>query len=553
MNREYDMEFLDILMNIFRRVIFIMLLCLFAAPLFSETLLDKSFSEYGIESIGIYTEGYKDARSDNFLAEILVMKENTLLNDPGFYRYRYCNYDLVTPPLTTPGYPLNGTTSGAVNNSLEKGLAAYMKKLGWKTDVISDFTSGGLTELLKHAADKNLDAVLVARYTPINYIVPIENYNESWLSGRKSAATGALQTGIGLIPALELYDIKTGARLWYSAYHTGHQIIIKKETYQSYADKAEEFFIILDTSDVEEDPELAVSILLGEFDNFFMGSNADEEAVSKMIDLTMKEVEQPFPDSSNSEKRNDSRTGEGSLRHALWTDYPSYGFYGTKWGIGYTFDYMGKFNLYYRDNSYGFDQVAPEVIETDSNAVMHKLTIPFYSIATGNLSIDPGIYVGYVPPFTQNISYTEIKKDYPGYTKTPGQTAKATVSAFSVGLDLSVKYYLRIADKVSFYGGVKGSAGTYFPIVESELSEKGDFKQNGEGLLFIDGPDLTVTASIMAGIRFDRQKPFEVFALYTPVGQSGDPVFSIGIKWMPFTYGWVEPYSTNIANGLFGY
>lgn len=543
----------SLLMKAFRNLTAILCLCIFTAPLFSESMLIESFSDYGIENIGIYTEAYKDLRSSNFLLEISSMDSNPMLRSPSFYRDQYCNFDKTTPPLTTFGYPLNGTTSGILDDSLDAGLKTFLQEKGWKSNIINDFTDGRLKDLLSQASETGFDAVLLVRYTPIHHFVPIENYNKDWLSGRTSATIGSLQVGIGYIPALELYDTKTGTRLWYSAYHTGHQTVSKREDFQVYVDKAEDFFIRLNTSDNEIRAKWAAFELSGEADIMFGQSDADEKAAQTMIELSMVDVEEPFPDATDSQNRSIAIRGSNQLRHLFWTDSPSYSLYGTEWGIGYTYDYIGNFNLYFRDDSYGSSKDDPSQIIASNGAMMHRLTLPFYSIAFGNLAIEPSFFGGYIPPYTDTVAWKNIDDDVDGvFIEKETLTGDAEISAWSVGFDLNLKYFFRITDRTSIFIGGNGTAQTYFPEVEEgiELSEEGKFRGHGEGLLFIDGPDLTITAAVIAGLRFDGQDPFEIFALYTPVGQAGKPMISAGIKWLPFTWGWIEPHNTHIAENL---
>ena len=187
------------------------------------------------------------------------------MQDPKFFRYRYCNYDLVTPPLTSLDYPLVKNAAEEIDSLLKQEIEQSLTNLGWQIEMIENVEDIRLSGLLSDSAATGLDAVLVVRYTPITYILPIQNYVERSGSGTSTADIGKIKKGRGLIPALELYDTKTGARLWYSAYHT--------ET------------------------------------------DADIKAVDKMISLTFDNADAPFPAASIPDKQSVKTVGRARLQH----------------------------------------------------------------------------------------------------------------------------------------------------------------------------------------------------------------------------------------------
>ena len=522
---------------------------------YAESGFNNDFSSFGIASIGIYTEAYEDLRSDNFFTEISVIKSNPMLSSPYFYREEYCNFDLVTPPLTTPAYPLRGPASGLVNDSLVSALSESLQGLGWSAETMSGFSGGTLDDLLAEAVAEKLDAVLVVRYTPIRYFIPVDAYRDSYW-GSSGISTGPLRLGLGYIPALELYDAESGTRLWFSAYHAAQHGGSSDKNFVKNVAAAGDFFTELDLSDNENAAVWAAAELSGDFDIVWSDSDVDERAAETMIEIAVIGAEYPFPSASASGSR-DNPLVSSAVKNIFWSDHPAYRLHGTRWGIGYSFDYVGKYNLYFRDDSYGSSDDDPsEVIET-TGALMHTLALPFYSLEFGNLSFEPEILASYIQPYTSTITYNSLGNDPPWsdevYVESV-ETETAVISAFSIGFDLRVKYFFRLTDQFSAFIGAQADARTYFNTVESDaerpIQDRGKFRGHGEGLYFIDGPDLTVNAAAIAGVRFERQNPVEVFAMYHPLGQAGDissPTISAGVRYMPFTWGWTAPHQKNAA------
>ena len=530
---------------------FLLLAVFFILPAAAESRMINSFSSYGIKTIGIYTEAYEDLRSDNFLLEYMAMQSDPWLNDPTFYNREYCNFDRTTPPLTTAEYPLAGAAKGLLDDSLVTELEGFLAGLGWKTEKIADFAGGTVSDLLTNADDSDLDAVLVVRYTPFRYFIPVESYRESSFYGNSGIITGKIQLGLGYHPALELYDAETGTRLWYSAYHSGHQVINKKLPFVENVNAAGKFFVQLDTDDKEKAAAWASGELTDDFDHVWRQYDTDELAAERMIKLAMIENEVPFPAASESAERASGLRNQTKLKHLFWSDYPSYALYGTKWGVGYTLDYIGDYGIYYQDDTNAYPGTPPvETALTLQNTLMHKITLPFYSLAFANLSIEPVFYYGHSLPISANLDYIDIKSDYSGgYTETP-TTDPAEISLSSLGLNLEIKYYLRFTDKFAAYIGAAGSISSWWEDVDAEEADHDEIIERYDSLYVNYEADLLLNASVIAGVKFNSKKPFEIFGVWTPVGPGGSMMISAGLRWIPSSWGWVEPHQQYCAEDL---
>ena len=492
----------------------------------AENYINKAFSEYGIGNIGVYIESYPDYRSDNFVFEVASIRSNGILMDYNFFRYRYCNFDLTTPPLTTPGYPLEGNTEGETNSPLSEGIINYLGALGWDSSMIHDFDGGNLGDLLEQARNEELDSVLVVRYIPILYFLPIENYDKSGAGNKATADIGKIKKGMGLIPAIELYDTESGNRLWYSAYHTGHQNIARKKSFEEYVVEADRFFAHTD-------------------------KNTVNVAVEKMIGLTLGNSDTPFPEASISGDREDGIV-RSRVEHLFWTDYPSYAFYGNLWGIGYAFDYIGTLGISYKDSF--LDSSPVERAGAIENAVMHGVSLPFLSLTVRNFAIEPALSFSVILPTSANISYTDIKNDFHGgYYVVPDTTDVATLSVTSLGFELSVKYLLRFTDRFSLFVSGNGSIQTWWQTVSGYETAANNFTVSYNGLYTNYNYNFLVNASVIAGFRWDSETPFELFAEYTPIGPGDNFMVSAGLRFIPFTWGIIDPHARNIAGNLRGY
>ena len=530
----------------FIKIIFIALLCCTVTfPLFSESNLNNSFKNFGIQTIGIYTQAYEDLRSSNFLTEYLVMQNNPILSDPSFYKDQYCNFNLTTQPLTTPGYPLDGRVTDSADATLNKEIKEYLSQLGWKTKPITDFQTGSLTELLAKAAANDIDAALIVRYTPVTEFIPVEGYREDFWSGASGITTGNIKFGLAYYPTLELYDTASGTRLWYSAYYSGHQIITKQKPFVENVAAAEQFFVEVDTSSEEALSSWASAELTGEFDSIWSKYNVDELAAQRMIELAMQDIETPFPKAADSGQRNNPPANAQKLRHMFWTDYPSYALMGTSLSIGYTLDYIGNYKIYYKDTVY--DDTPVEEAGIIAQTMMHKAVLPLYSISTANLAIEPAFYFGMTIPASADLSYTNITTDYDngGYMNI-AETDTATASFSSFGLEIALKYYLRFTDTFSFYIGGSGTVSSWWEKLEGEDTDYDEFAEGYKGLYVNYDADLIINASAIAGVRFDSERPFEIFAMYTPIGPGGGMMLSAGLRWIPFTWGWTQPHQTHL-------
>jgi hypothetical protein len=213
-----------------------------AAAVLSESWIDPDFEQFGPSSVGIYTEPHIDTRIAYFEA---LLRRDLDFRDVYWWAIYYkkiyafkdylCHYASITPPLTLPGSLLKGKgvmseDDTPLDTMLSEHPAFYTDKLGRQSSVIDDFNGGKVKDLIQQAREEGLDAVLLVRYYPIRYYIHFSGYEErtgDWVSGDvyqfvTSANIGDIQDGFGLLPALELYDTRTGLRLWYSAYYTSH-------------------------------------------------------------------------------------------------------------------------------------------------------------------------------------------------------------------------------------------------------------------------------------------------------------------------------------------
>ena len=505
-----------------RPAVLFLFLILVIFPAATENYIDENFSAYGIQSIGIYTESYADARSDDFVFEVAAIRANGILMDADFFRYRYSNYDLITPPLTTPEYPLEKGAETATDKLLRAGITEYLDEQGWPNGYIEDFQTGTLADLLAAAQQEGFDAALVVRYTPILYLVPVENYKPSSAGSKATADIGKIKKGMGLYPAIELYDTQSGSRLWYSAYHAGQQVLPKKKSYTENTETAEEFFAHTD-------------------------KGAAEAAVDKMTALTFSSENTPFPAASVSGSGNAELTGNPAIMHMFWTDFPAYARYGNSWGIGYSLDYVGNYPIRYKDN---ISEDSPvEQAGTLANLIMHNIYMPFFSVAYRNIMLDPSLHLGFTLPTYANIEYDDIKK----YGSIEHTLDAAAASFTSLGLDLSLKYSLRFTDQLSAYIGGSAEAAFWWQQIQGYETTADNFTDSFSALYTNYDINLLLNASVLAGVRWDIKTPVELYTEFTPVGPGGGLMVSAGVRFIPFTYGFIDPHARNIAGNTRGY
>jgi len=517
-------------MKLCKRVIAVLGILVFcAASLWAESELNKYFVDFGIKSIGIYTEGYEDTRVKDFEK---AYNKAYASQDVGMFRYTLCRYVGVTPKLTTPRYPISGVSSQTqIDTFLGNELSSYLEALHWDNTIIKDFDGGNLSKLLAHAAEKNIDAALIVRYYPIEYFVPFSGFRriERYSTITLSAAVGGLNKGLGLIPAMELYDTETGVRLWYSAYFTGTVDRKKKLRSQVYQRNAANLFI--------------------------SGDDPEKEAASVMVQSVMDAGS--FPKASASGNRNEDivQSQRPGISKIFWSDDPIYDLYMTLVGLRYNYEYIGNFEIWYYDKEYndGYDygtEYDPVSVGSVPNAMIHMLGWPVFTIATGNISLEPSQYVGIMQPTSSTIKYTDyVDDDNNPYTE-PQPVEKSVdmnVWALKLGFDLSFKYFFRLQDAFSAYIGGKGLIEMWQVFHNSGQDESygGKFVENVPALMRYDDSWL-INASILAGLKWETGSPVELFGEFTPVGPGGTPMISAGIIWNALTVGWVSPHSKNV-------
>ena len=512
-------------------LLYFVLISGFAAS--AENYISESFYDYGIKSIGIFTETYNDIRSDNFVFEVAAIRANGILQDARYFRYRYCNYALVTPPLTSPEYPLHSDGSDTAE-LITAETQEFLSNLGWQAEKYEGFTEGNLTDVLQSAEEQNLDAVLIIRCTPLTYILPIENYIERSGAEKSTADLGKIRKGRGFIPSVELYDTESGERIWYSAYHTGHSLSSKRDSFENYVKAAEAFFI-----DSDEKLEM--------------------KAAERMISLTLANEEAPFPAAASAPVRKEGTGADSDINRLLWTDIPSYKLYGGLIGIGYRFDYIGSYDILYKD-SYNENypgETPTETVGTAVNSIMHSIRLPFLSLTASNLSIEPALSFSVLPPVSAAVAYTDIRDDYHGGYREVSKTDTAVMSATSIGTSLSLKYLVRPADKFAFYIGTRGSINFWWHNFQlyNNPDDFDGFSGNPTGLygFSFDDADLLLNASLIAGVKWESNFPIELFIEVTPVGPGSSIMFSAGAAIVPFTWGYTDPHAANVASGTNGF
>ena len=504
------------------------ILTLAAATATAESKLNEEFGSFGIKSIGIYTESYEDERVEDFESEYLDAYMMQYVNT---FRYTLCDYNAVTPKLMTPNYPLEGAKNATeLDVMVSNGVSFMTEEEGWKTSIIDNFEGGSLAELREQAAADGRDAVLVVRYYSINYYVPFSGYSSvssggySYTTTTTTAKVGKLMKGLGLLPALELYDVKSGVRLWFSANWTG-TINNAAEGYDMHNKNAGDLFV----------DETAVAD----------GSTLETEAVANMVAMAI--TSHDFPAASASGSRNEAVVAaQSSSSHMFWTDYPEYEKFGTFIGLGYNIGYVGDYDIYYHDeNLNDYDEegnpIPDEHVGTAEKNIMHTLTIPIFAFGTKNIAIEPSFYFGFMQPKTASITYTYLQETEETEVT---ETGEASVWGLTVGLDAAVKYYLRFSDTVSAFIGGRGLIEMWLINVNPENEEINsyNFGDSVGGLAQLDY--FTLNASILAGVRLDTKTPIEFYGMFTPVGPGGDPMITAGMTWHGIPIG-VTPHSKN--------
>ncbi len=495
----------------------------------AESVLLDDFPSFGINSIGIYVESYQDERTDNPSADFITAYA---MQDVVYFRNTLCEFESVTPKLTTPAYPLSGSGfNPELDDKLAESLSVVLADLGWDNSYLSSFSGGNLKDLRRQAVSEGHDAVLVVRYYPVEYFVPISNYRASYgySVNTYSANVGKIVFGLGMYPALELIDARTGARIWYSAYYASHPEA-PQGSYQNFVDMAAEFFII--------------------------GDDAEQNAIDTMINLTLKS--QAFPEAADSGARDEltaASHAEGRS-NLFWSNDPSYDFYSAMMAVGYQFRYLGDMPVYYDESSY--DDEPGIVVATASPAMEHRLTIPFFTLGFGNMSLELlNFYFGYVPGPTVDVSYTENEwvedpeDPYGGSVlQEVTRTAEMSTGAMTFGFEVMAKYFLRFGDDLSAYIGGQATAGMWMDTMSSEDNnfDEYDYSFQPQGLAVLDG--LVINAGIMAGLRWDAETPVELYGIFYPVGPSGDWALTAGLTWHFLMTDWLSPHSRNIQETM---
>lgn len=538
----------------------ILLFLFTVSGVFPESFLSPDFKQFAPASVGIYTEAYEDTRAyisfkgeKSYVEKIEKIYVRALINNQ-VYRFKndLCDYDGVTPPLTLPGYPLGEKDSIIEQNQkidtlLSEKLASSLESLGWQSEIISDFDGSKVKNLLKTAEDKGLDTVLLVRYYPIRFHIPFSGYRESRtydyvdsntdkVTVTESAVIGGLYTGFGLLPALELYDTRTGIRLWYSAYYTSHIEIEKYLSQEDYGLATEEFFIVG-----------AISTLQGEKlirkKQYNRSIPIEEAAVKRMIDLAMLDSEIPFPILLTQSTRNTSyirsRAIKEAIRFTLWAKKSPLTFETAFFSLGYNLNLPVDLDIYYDESR--MDEIDPVIIHTAEDILIHRAIFSVLSYEFRNIIFEPSVYFDFYPKQTIDITYTD--RDYNPDTEELEEfdrTSSVDFSIYTLGIDVTLKYLIRLWEQTALFVGGSGQlAGwTYSQKSEDEKFNNSflDLYLNDIGGIISIGT-FYLNASAIAGLRlFNASTPLDIYGMYTPRGPSGNSVFTVGATWHWFSF-----------------
>lgn len=454
------------------------------SPVFGYNWVHPEYENFGIKSVGIYIDHYGTIGNIGALKPTTRTYGDNLYNltdrNTGQQKRYYLNLDehaKITPPLTTPRYPLNqekapayeGTTHlrDESKQALADALMQYLKKTEYEPQVIEPFSSGDtLKTLLSSAAEEGLDAVLLVRYYCFKGYRPIDKDPDKLYSNMR---------GFGISPAIELYDTKTGVRLWYSAYHSYHI----DDTSGYYFDAYEEFLRTI----------------------FVEGEEPYKAAAERIVDYTLDSRPStfynkiPLPIALDPPTRDDSIARKAARRQFVkpgWEVYAK-----TTSFISFTY------GLEYFDNPIIDVQDVSETwsVQTE-NALGHKISLVPIRYGRNNFVVQP-LHIN-----IHTLSYNDNGIQFSGWGSLGGM----------------LEYHLRIHDYHTLFFGLELSYNYFYPITGYPTGEEEISLDDSEGFL---------QPQLYAGAVFNKAKrgrlfPKKVFLAFTPPRAGENPRFSLG-------------------------
>lgn len=441
-------------MNIKRILAMVLLLVTGMSGAFGINWVHPDFEDFAVTSVGIYTNcyGQRTAR---------VVRESRYGRYENMYGKRFDieldYYARFTAPLTTPEYPIDPPKDSEVTTELEKQIGEYLDKAAYTSAVIEGFNGETLEDLLAYAAQQDIDAVLLVRYYTITSFSPHDKASPTFTQGT---------SGLGVSPALELYDTRTGVRLWYSAYHSYHP----DDTISFYFDRYQDFVRTV----------------------FVPGDNPYREAVRRIVHYTLDSSpstfynDEPLPIALDNTERKQSTVRAAKRRYFLSDAWPMYAKTYGAMAINYSFDYIGSLDL-----EHSVDDGADEVF-TAGNVLGHRVSLIPFIYGRKNLFFQPA-----------RIEYRLMTFQNDGMALLMG-----------AGVSTLLEYHFRLHDYNTIYLGL-GLSASMVPGGEYRVPEE-SYNDNG----------LIISPQIYAGIVFNKPKPGGWYVLFTqPAGMSTKKLF----------------------------
>lgn len=430
----------------------------------AETWKHRQYEKFGIQKLAIYTEAYQDRRVWNFEDEYRkAVSEKNL----SWFTQKLGVYGKVNPALIEgTNYPLNQSKKfidTEIDRMILDALVVFTTGKGMESVTVSSFNGTTLNGLLKTVDSKGYDAVLVVRYYVVKHFAELSNLNTDWDISKTSysANVGPLQKGLAIIPSLELYDAKTGIRLWYSAYH------ISRFSFSTF----HQGFKINEQE---------------AFSKFFEpGSSPNTGSLQKM--LLQTRFLDTFPQAS--ENRDLAAVEQIKKEHDKQVHFNSdYRYYESGLGVGGLCYSLSYINTLQNENPL-------------QSYLSHEIGLSTFLLTRRNLLIEPcELHIGWLAPLNQeednNFSYDS--------------------GTVIFGYDGRLKYLFRFTDFNALFLGATLSAEIF--ISNKSISSLIPFNDEYTGETW-GGANI----SIEAGFVRENVSPFMVGCEFTPVGYGGTP------------------------------
>ena len=444
----------------------------------AENWVHPDFEDFGIKSVAVISDYY--GFSNAHIPLVKAGRYGSLRAADGTtYNPILDYYSTFTPPLTSPEYPVSDSADEEISPELDREINEWLTNKGYDAEIIDDFTKGNLTELLAHASAGGADAVLLVRY----YKLASYTYKEpgSLVFG------GEPERGVGISPAIELYDTESGVRLWYSAYHSFHmndKVVFYLDAYQEFVDTV-----------------------------FARGDNPYKQAVNLIINYTLGSFPKtfynkvPLPAADDSQDRNRSVVNRSARKQYFSSsEWPTYNKTFGALGFTYSFEYIGSLSLEKKIADYTYIPFQAD------NVLGHKVTLTPFIFGWGNFGVQP------------------IRVNLRAFTFND----EGTVLNIDGGVSAMLEYHFRLNDFHTVFLGLDVAA------VASGISA-GDYRGQREGVSIMDG-DVFIQPGISAGIVFNKpvrrrwfiftspagMRPLRLFLNIDPIGMNNSPIASIG-------------------------